>query len=272
MKTKTFEKGEKVRVDRSGAGEGYVFMTIKDSVKTDNPNGYDDYNFEENPSLFVCEYYIRKATKKDFELLELYNNLNIADFDIDTDDIKRDFWTSQEPIIKKTYDYLNEFVYPYLKAYNHVVDDIRDINDHNAPYKHGFRTKSRNIVIVKHEHLNIIVESGSTYLTVYITAPYLGKIDKEMGCLAFFNMAVKYSDEQYGFVIALEQIIAHFDDYISKGFYANHFRIDRSNLEYFDSLLLRADYNDWQIEMPQSYTRNLFDISCWKHYFFNKGF
>lgn len=36
MKTKTFEKGEKVRVDRSGAGEGYVFMTIKDSVKTDN--------------------------------------------------------------------------------------------------------------------------------------------------------------------------------------------------------------------------------------------
>lgn len=273
----TYKKGDKVKVDRGGSGLGVQFLTIKKGFVTDNCNGYKDYSFEEEPELRTSEYYIRPISKSDIKLKKLYDETKAGEFEFDYDEVQKTFWESQRENIKNVIGFLNKFLHPYLVEYKHVLPAEKVCN-WDASYKKGMHTKNRYIYVIPHKFLNIVVsQSGSDYLTLYVTAPS-DKYEREEGektYLGVFEISVEYSDDKYVKHIPpiVDAIIKGFEEGLSKGFYhvrPSHELINK--VENYKSFFIRGDYNDWSQPIPGNYTYTLRELNYLKHYVFNKGF
>ncbi len=277
----TYKIGDKVKVDRSGAGDGVQFWTIKNGYATDNCNGYKDYDFDE-AECRISEYYIRPVTKSDIKLKELYEKLNVAEFEIDTDDILRQFWKGQEANIDKTVDFLNDFLHPYLNEYKNVLT-IDEVGNWDAFYKKAMHTKNKYLFIVKHADLNIVFFHASTYTTMYVTSPkYFGRMwedrpemRKSKSVLGVYDIDIEYSDDEYKqqMVDLLKEIISEYEKSLEKGYYNIHpdYKIV-DKVKMFRSFMARGSYEDHQHPIPSNYTYALRELNWVKHYVFNKGF
>ena len=264
----------------SGAGKGTMFLTIKNSFETDNCNGYKDYNFDElEDDIRKSEYYIQPIKKFDTKLKNLYDELKIKDFEIDTDEILKNFWESQRNNIKKLTNFINDFFHPYLIEYKNTLP-VEDMVKWDSYYKKAMHTKNNYIFAIPHDVLNIIVYQGTTHITVYITAPFMyGKYDPKHkrgnSILAVFEMATKYSDDIYidKMTELTKAIIDCFEESLKKGFYEIHpsYKLIDA-VEHYEQFLIKGDYNDWQIPIPGNYTYVLREFNYIKHYAINKGF
>ena len=277
MKEDKFKKGDKVKVDRSGSGKGIQFLTIKDSFVTDNTNGYKDYNFDElDENIRYSEYYIRHITKSDLKLKKLYVDKDIENYEIDTDDILRDFWKSQKDNIIKATDFINNFLYSYLIEYKHILS-IDKMNDWDSFYTKGFHTKNNYLFVIKHENLNIVVVQGCSYVVLYITSPdlYYDIKKNNRKQLGVYDITIEYTDDVYKnhMLELVKAIIYEYEKSINSGYYhiqPKYKIIDK--VKSYKDFLLRGNYNDFKNEIPSNYTYALRQLNYLKHYFFNKGF
>ena len=102
-----YHDGDTVIVDRSGAGEAYQFGKVISS-KPHKCGCNDSFEYEiEGIGHPIDEYYVRAADDTDLKLKELYEKLNIGEFEIDDTKIKRDFWKEQREPIKKAIQVMN---------------------------------------------------------------------------------------------------------------------------------------------------------------------
>lgn len=274
--------GQQVKVDCSGSGNGVVFGKILDKVETKehNPNNYAYYNID-SLEYAVCEYYIRPATKVDLKYKKLYDEKNIKDFDIDDDQIKKEFWKSQKEIIKTARNFINDFLYPYLKDSKHVVS-IENITNWDKVYKKALHLKSDYLFVIPHENFNFIIQKNSTYITLFITCPSAFYKDEEAKILvdrsgiAIFNYCVLHSDDEYTEILA--EITKEIINDLEKGFEKKYYDVwvdykIVNKLELFENpldALNGINYNMYKNKLPgYEYTRALFDLSVMKHSFFS---
>lgn len=272
-------RGTKVVVDRSGSGDAYQFLTIKDSYETNNCNGYKDYDFEELEAR-VSEYYIRKRTAADEKFKKLYDKLNIKDFEIDDDEIKRSFWESQEENIASAKAFMLDFLHPYLTEFKHVLP-VHKMTNWDAVYKKAMHTKNEYIFTITHDILKIIVIKTSTWVKLYILAPDLScnyfndiKKIKEFD-IYVFTFASKYSDDEYTqpFIECTKAAIESFENGLKRGYYHVSLSYEITDkLSHYNEYRLKGNYNDWSESIPSEYVRDMFDLGCIRYYFFNKGF
>ncbi len=273
-----YKKGDKVKVDRSGSGKGYQFLTINESFDTDNVNGYKDYNFEELESTIkVSEYYIRHINQSDIKLKQLYDDLNISAFEIDDDKILWSFWESQKENIEKTVDYINNFLHPYLKEYNHVLP-VDDISNWNSYYSKAMHTKSIYIFNIAHKVLNIVVFKTTTHAFIFVTSPfYSNKETEEKTNLGIYEISVEFSDDIYTIDIVnfVKEIISKYDKALNrKGYIYMPYVDDNTSHEttHVRELRLTGTSDDYKNEITPLYTQALKELNYIKHYIFNKGF
>lgn len=276
----TYKKGDKVKVDFSGSGEGYKFLTINKGFATDNCNGYKDYNFEElDKKKKISEYYIRLLKKEDIIAKELFDKNEVAKFEFDYDEANRSFWKAQSTNINMCMQFVDNFLHPYLTQYKHILD-VEDMMDWDSYYKKGMHTKNRYIYTIPHKYLNIVVFATSTYVDVIITAPVNLEEARRGRYLHLFTLAVEYSDDKYQkhIVNTFKAIINNFDESIIKNpskydcsYYINPYP-EYDKLSKYQHLELRGDYNDWKTMISSQYIYVLRELNYLKHYVFNKGF
>jgi len=273
----TYKAGDKVKVNRGGSGNGIQFLTIKDGFVTDNCNGYKDYNFEElDEKIKMSEYDIRPISQSDLKLKKLFEEHKADEFEFDYDDINRSFWESQKDNIKKSRNYIDNVLHPYLTEYKNVLS-VEEMVNWDTYYKKGMHTKSRYIFIIPHPHLNIIVFQGTGYIDMIITAPEELESPKRSRKLHLFSLGAEYTDEKYVDVIkeVTKLIIADFEKGMQKHYCSYHINPDYKllkKLKVYKHIGLHGDYNDYQ-NMPSShYVYVLRELNYLKHYAFNKGF
>jgi hypothetical protein len=271
--------GESVIVDLSGSGKPYYFGKVVDSKPI--KHGCND-TFEyaiEGLEYPVNEYCVRSAKTEDIQLKELYDNLKIQDFEIDDDRIKRVFWAEQKPILKKATNFINYFLYPYLKTKGHIVS-VEDMTDWDASYKKGMHTKNEYVFIIPHDIFNIVVQKNSTYVSLFITLPtaYRGSYSDgdNKPILNVICMATEYSDEEYTeiFIKVTKEIISQLEKGKEKGYYNLYIKSElRDSLSLYKEVLNPLDTYVRSKDLPgYEYTRFLMDLSVMKHYFFNSNF
>jgi hypothetical protein len=273
-----YNDGDIVIVDRSGAGENYYFGKVIDS--TPHKNGCNNsflYTVEglEHP---VDEYYVRLAEEKDLELKKLHSKLKIDKFEIDDDRIKRVFWRGQKGILNKATNFINSFLYPYLKLKGHIIE-VDKMTDWDASYKTGMHTKNDYVFIIPHDSFNIVVQKNSTYVSLFITLPnpyYKDKIDNR-SILCVICMATEYSDDEYtdNFVKTTKEIIKQLEKGLEEGYYNLWIRTEfRDKLALYKEVLPpKENYLRTQEPLPgYEYTSFLMDLSCLRYYFFSSNF
>lgn len=271
----TYSKGDKVKVDRGGAGLGIQFLTIKEGFETDNCNGYKDYTFDEL-DLPICEYYIRKIKPSDLKLKKLFEEQKIDQFEFDYDEVQKQFWESQRSNINMVKNFINNFLHPYLTEYKHALP-VDKMVDCDSYYKKGMHLKNGYFFVIPHKVLNIIVKQGTTYVTLYITAPS-DKHEREYNeksILYVSEISTKYSDDEYAIKMKelTEDIILQFENGYEKGHYIPRPDYTKINaVKSFESYISRGNYSDWQNPIPTIYTYTLRDLNEIKYYVFNKGF
>ena len=273
-KFSAYHDGEIVIVD---LGKNYYFGEVISS-KPKQVGCNDSFEYEikglTNP---VEEYYIRRADPEDLELKELHSKLKIDNFKIDDDRIKRVFWRGQKNIIDKATNFINSFLYPYLKIKKHVIE-VDKMNDWNSNYKTGMHTKDEYVFIIPHDMFNIVVQKSSTYVSLFITLPNnLPNNLENKSILCVICMAVKYSDEEYtnNFIKVTKEIISQLEKGKKQDYYNLWIKSDYTDsLEMYKEVLLpKESYNRMQEALPgYEYTRFLSDLSCLKHYFFSSNF
>lgn len=264
--------GESVIVDLSGSGKPYYFGKVLGSKPIQH--GCND-TFEyiiEGLEYPVNEYYVRSAKTEDIQLKELYDSLKIKDFEIDDDRIKRVFWAEQKPILKKATNFINSFLYPYLKTKGHIVS-VEDMVDWDASYKKGMHTKNEFVFIIPHDIFNIVVQKNSTYVSLFITSPMAYSDVDDKPILSVICMATEYSDDEYTkiFIKATKEIISQLEKGKEKGYYNLWIKSEiRDSLSMYKEVLIPDTYLR---DLPgYEYTRFLMDLSVIKHYFFNSNF
>lgn len=276
----TYKKGDKVKVDFSGSGEGYKFLTINEGFVTNNCNGYKDYNFKELPKeIKISEYYIRLLSEDDIAQKKLVKESKANSFEFDYDQVNRTFWKSQAKNIAKCINYVDKFVHPYLTRYKHILT-VDKMMDWDSYYKKGMHTKSKYIYVIPHKHLNIVVFATSTYVDVIITAPENLKNPNWRRRIHIFTLAVEYADDKYQKLIVntMKAILKNFDDAFSKEHaqdflsYFIHPYPEYDKLDKYQHMELRGDYNDWKTMPSSQYIFVLRELNYIKHYIFNKGF
>lgn len=272
----TYNNDEIVIVDLSGSGKPYYFGKVIDSKPIQH--GCND-TFEyiiEGLEYPVNEYYVRSAKTEDIQLKELYDNLKIQDFEIDDDRIKRVFWAEQKPILKKATNFINSFLYPYLKTKGHIVS-VEDMTDWDASYQKGMHTKNEYIFIIPHDIFNIVVQKNSTYVSLFITLPMAYSDGDNKPILSVICMATKYSDDEYteNFIKVTKEIISQLEKGKKQGYYDLWIKSELiDSLSMYKEVLNPLDtYGRSRETLPgYEYTRFLMDLSVMKHYFFNSNF
>ena len=271
MKTPTFSKGDKVKVDLSGSGKAYKFVTINESFETDNCNGYRDYTFDELGDIRMSEYYIRKVTKSDLKMKKLCETQKADEFNFDDNKVLQDFWVSQERNIESSINYINDFLHPYLLEYKHVLT-VEKMVDWNSYYKKGMHRKNGYVFAIPHEYLKIMVIQNTTHITMYIitNAKYGEK------SLGVYDIDVEYSDEECtGKMMELaKNIIEKYEECCKKEYYhyihPDYKKIDE--VKDYNSFFVKGCSDDWLYQIPSNYVVALRELNYMKHYFFNKGF
>lgn len=273
-----YNDGQTVIVDRSGSGKSYHFGKVVSS-KSERVGCNDSFSYEiEGLEYSIDEYYIRAAKDEDLQLKELYEKLKIESFEIDEEEIKRNFWEEQGEPLQKAVDFINNFLYKYLTIKNHCLP-VEKVNDYDSCRKKGFHTKSEYIFVIPDEILNIIVQKTSTYITLYITMPTKYE-DEGKPIFAIINMATEYSDIEYteAFVKIIREIISRLHEKADKGFYHLWVKSEFTKpLALFKKVLEPIDvnwmHNAWHRNLPgYEYTKALFDLGIMRHYFFNSNF
>jgi len=276
----TYKKGDKVKVDFSGSGEGYKFLTINEGFTTDNCNGYKDYNFKElNKEKKVSEYSSRLLTDDDIAQKKLFDDNKVAEFEFDYEEINRKFWESQEDNVLKCISFIDNFLHPYLTRYKNQLE-VKEMMEWDGYYKKGMHTKNRYIYVIPHQYLKIVVFATSTYVDIIITAPENLEHPERRRRMFLFTMAVEFSDEKYQkrIVKTFQAILKQFENCFQKETAKNYISYfirpypEADKLTQYKQLELRGGYEDWQ-NMPSSqYIYVLRELNYLKHYMFNKGF
>lgn len=262
-----YQTGELVKVDRMSSENGTPFLKIVDIKETEKGNHFyfDELDFP------VSEYYIRPVSPVEFKYKALFDK-KYKDFDINQNEIKRTFWNSQKENLKLTTDFLINFLYPYLKDNNHILN-LNNLS-HDDYYNIGFTTKNNYWVVIPHNELKIIIQNSVTSVFLFIILPN--------NKFVVYYYSVEYSDDYY--TNHLNEMTKHFIKEFEKQIKENKDEKDtyfhyyflpfidfelRNKLEFF-SLAIDNLNNDPNRELPhgQLYTLTLFNLSVLKNYFF----
>lgn len=272
-----FQDGQKVKVDMSGSGDGVVFSTVISS----KPGAQRPDYVLEGINYPINEYYIREVKPVDEKYHQLIVEKKYDEFEIDDDEIKRKFWETQKDNVKKTRDFVN-FFYQYLVDYG-FISSIDEMN-HDL-YNRAFPTKNHYWLALKHDTFNIIIQHGTTHVTLFITSPCdFWNLDEEdenspdsayksstnRSGIAIYSFWVEHSDEseQNELLAMTKHIATEFEEGLKK----RHYRVWRNPTKCEFHTVLECSnglHNMYEQELPGwQYTRALFDLGIVRYYFY----
>lgn len=272
---KKINKGDIVKVDTT-SNEGVVFGKVIDIIINENDSKYK--YLVEGIERYIDQYYIKLATNIDLKYSKLYNDIGFSNFNIEDNLIKLNFWKSQEDNITKIREFLNIFLYPYLKEnkFSLKTVDINNYSDNKGYYHKSLHTKNSYIFIIPNDNIKIICNYSITNLALYIIAPNYYK--HNLSSFFIFDFGVEYSDDEYikKLIKSIDIIIEKFETRIlSEKYYYNdilyYLRSEvEKDLKYFD-IPLNYDVNNFYLnELPgYGYLYNLNKINWIKYYLFS---